>query len=128
MQKKMLNRRKYTQSQKTGHEISFFWPLGGLDGLNSIEIRFYGSKMTRFNLIFQQSFFTFSMSAFEKIDISEGTSVKNWWFFKGFYEFQDFSHNKKETCNSFAVNFAIKMVRQKMSRQIFTSFSDCFDL
>jgi hypothetical protein len=31
MQKKMLNRRKYTQSQKTGHEISFFWPLGGLD-------------------------------------------------------------------------------------------------
>ena len=77
MQKKMLNRRKYTQSQKTGHEISFFWPLGGLDGLNSIEMRFYGAKMTRFNLIFQQSFFTFSMSAFEKIDISEGTSVKN---------------------------------------------------
>ena len=31
MQKKMLNRRKYTQSQKTGHENGFFQPLDGLD-------------------------------------------------------------------------------------------------
>ena len=49
MQKKMLNRRKYTQSQKTGHEISFFWPLDGLDEWIRIKIMLYGAKMTRFS-------------------------------------------------------------------------------